>query len=93
MHDGITESAEVMVMTPSNFNDTINKSKNKVLVIDAFATWCGPCQEVWNILIRRKRMGDGYIVAKADVDQLDRELAPYNIASIQLFWFLRMVKR
>ncbi|MEL1244363.1 thioredoxin [Flavobacterium sp. DGU11] len=51
-----------------NFNTLIN-SKEPVLV-DFFATWCGPCQMLAPILKEVKEtLGDGIRIIKIDVDK------------------------
>jgi thioredoxin 1 len=55
------------------FNDIIN-SANPVLV-DFFATWCGPCQMLSPVLKQVKdNLGDRITIIKIDVDK-NQELA------------------
>jgi thioredoxin 1 len=57
----------------SNFNDIIN-SENPVLV-DFFATWCGPCQMLLPVLNQVKdNLQDRITIIKIDVDK-NQELA------------------
>ncbi len=52
----------------SNFQDLVNKD-NPVLV-DFFATWCGPCQTLGPILKQVKdELADGVTIIKVDVDK------------------------
>lgn len=57
----------------SKFNDLIN-SETPVLV-DFFATWCGPCQMLMPVLKQVKdNMGERVKILKIDVDK-NKELA------------------
>ncbi len=57
----------------SKFNDLIN-SETPVLV-DFFATWCGPCQMLMPVLTDvKKNMGEHITILKIDVDK-NKELA------------------
>ena len=57
----------------SKFNDLIN-SETPVLV-DFFATWCGPCQMLMPVLKDVKiNLGERVTIIKIDVDK-NRELA------------------
>ncbi len=73
--------AEV-VLTNENFEEVVLKSDKPVLV-DFWATWCGPCQQQGPILEAFAEEFDGkYVVGKLDVDD-NREIAgEYNIMSI-----------
>ncbi len=57
----------------SKFNDLIN-SDTPVLV-DFFATWCGPCQMLMPVLKQvKENMGERVTILKIDVDK-NKELA------------------
>lgn len=57
----------------SKFNDLIN-SETPVLV-DFFATWCGPCQMLMPVLKQVKdNMGERVKILKIDIDK-NKELA------------------
>ena len=52
----------------SNFSEIVNN--DKPVLIDFFATWCGPCQTLMPILDQAKEeLGDGVKIVKVDVDK------------------------
>lgn len=63
------------------FQEIINQ--NKPVVVDFFATWCGPCKMVTPILEDvKKRVGDNAAIVKIDVDKNQSLAAKYGIQSI-----------
>lgn len=63
------------------FQDIIN-GETPVLV-DFFATWCGPCKTMSPILEAfSKQMGDRVRVIKIDVDKATATAATYKIQSV-----------
>ena len=67
------------VFTAENFEQEVLKSDKPVLV-DFWATWCGPCRRQAPII--EELAEEGYAVGKLDVDQ-EMELAQkYQVMSI-----------
>ena len=65
----------------TNF-DTIIKSKKPVL-IDFFATWCGPCKTLAPILKQVKdNLGEGITVLKIDVDKNQKLASEYQVRGV-----------
>lgn len=65
----------------NNF-DTIIKSDKPVL-IDFFATWCGPCKMLGPILKEVKdSLGDRISIIKIDVDKNQRIASQYQVRGV-----------
>ena len=65
----------------SNFYSII-KSEKPVLV-DFFATWCGPCQTLAPILKQVKdSLGDCITILKIDVDKNQQMAAQYQVRGV-----------
>jgi len=63
------------------FSDLINS--NQPVLVDFFATWCGPCQTMKPILDDLKnKLGDKARILKIDVDKNPKVAAKYNIKGV-----------
>lgn len=66
---------------------------NKVVVVDFWAQWCGPCKAFAPIFEEVAKEKDGLVkFVKVDVDKNSKVAALYNIRSIPTVLFIRMVK-
>lgn len=67
--------------TMSSFQDIISTSKP--VLVDFFATWCGPCQTLAPILSQVKaELGDAVSIIKIDVDKNRMLASQYNVAGV-----------
>jgi thioredoxin 1 len=65
----------------SKFQELING--NKPVLIDFFATWCGPCQALAAILIDAKdELGDAVNIIKIDVDKNQEIAAHFQVKGV-----------
>ena len=63
------------------FQEIINQ--NKPVLVDFFATWCGPCKTQAPILDEVKQtLGDQVSIIKLDVDQNQQVAAQYQVRSV-----------
>ena len=65
----------------SKFQELING--NKPVLVDFFATWCGPCQALAPILIESKEeLGDAVNIIKIDVDKNQEIAAHFQVKGV-----------
>jgi len=63
------------------FNDVI--SADRLVLVDFFATWCGPCKAMHPVLEQLKaQLGDRLRIIKVDVDKHQQTAAQYNVQAV-----------
>ena len=70
-----------LVVTSSNFEEAVLKNEKPVL-LDFWATWCGPCQMIAPIVHSIAEENDNIVVGKVDVDTEIQLAQKFGIASI-----------
>ena len=72
---------KTLEITDSNFNDVI--SKNKTVLIDFWAEWCGPCRMIGPLIEELANEYEGKaIIGKLDVDSNQESSVKYEVRSI-----------
>ena len=76
------------VATNTNFSELLQD--NKLIIVDFWATWCGPCRMLSPILDKEEEEMAGQIsVVKVNVDDADEIAAKYRIMSIPTLLFFK----
>ena len=75
--------------TSDNFEEEVLKSDVPVLV-DMFATWCGPCKRMAPVVAQLAEEYEGTVkVGKLDIDQNVDIVAQYKIMSVPTFLVIK----
>ena len=77
------------VATNTNF-DSLLATPGKLLIVDFWATWCGPCRMLSPILdLLEEEMADQISVVKVNVDDADEIAARFRIMNIPTLLFFK----
>ena len=75
----------------AKFDELINSSEN--ILVDFYATWCGPCQTLMPILDDLKEeLGDDLRIIKIDVDRHQKLAAQMGVRGVQSLFFYKSGK-
>ncbi|XP_066313319.1 thioredoxin Y, chloroplastic-like [Miscanthus floridulus] len=82
---GATLRVEAKKQTFSSFDELLEKSE-KPLLVDFYATWCGPCQYMVPILQEvSEKLGDKIQVVKIDTEKYTSIASRYRIEALPTF--------
>ncbi|MCD8348601.1 MAG: thioredoxin [Lachnospiraceae bacterium] len=73
----------IIIKTQEQFDLEVLKADKPVLV-DFYADWCGPCKALAPLIeeLDQEAEGEGYSIAKVNVDALPELAQQYRVASI-----------
>jgi putative thioredoxin len=82
--NGTAASASIIDVTETNFQaEVVERSLQVPVVVDLWATWCGPCKQLSPVLERLAEQGHGsWVLAKVDVDANPRIAQLFGVQSV-----------
>lgn len=76
----------------SSFNDIIDT--NTPVLVDFYATWCGPCQTMMPVLEQLKKdLGDDVKIIKIDVDKNKSLATKFQVRGVPAFLIFKNGKQ
>ncbi len=80
----MSENTNIIDVNEEEFNDlVIEASENKLIVVDFWAPWCGPCKQLTPILEKIiSKLGDKITLVKINIDENQQIAAQLRIQSI-----------
>ncbi|KAH8396350.1 hypothetical protein KR222_008886 [Zaprionus bogoriensis] len=78
------------IRSMNDFYKRMDAADDKVIVLDFYATWCGPCKDIEKtVKALARKYSDRVTVLKIDVDKFDELVEKYKVRSMPKFVFLK----
>ncbi|PWJ56302.1 putative thioredoxin [Quadrisphaera granulorum] len=76
-------SRVVVDVTDADFSSLVQLSAQVPVVVDLWATWCGPCKQLSPVLERlAEEYAGAFLLAKVDVDESPQVAAAFQVQSV-----------
>ncbi len=84
----MSENTSIIDVNEAEFNDkVIEASENKLIIVDFWAPWCGPCKQLTPILEKIiSKSGDKITLVKINIDENQQIAAQLRIQSIPMVY-------
>jgi len=66
--------------------------KNQLVVLDCYASWCGPCKSIAPYFEELARKYPDCILLKANVEEIDELTTQFKVSAMPTFIFIKGVK-
>ncbi len=75
--------------TPAEFDSFMSQNRNNSVVIDFYATWCGPCKQLAPMLENWAKQYNHIKFAKVDVDENETVAAANKVRAMPTLHFYK----
>jgi len=83
-------SGKPFVVTDATFQREVIESGERLILVDVWAPWCGPCRAIAPVLDQlAAESGGQYAIAKLNVDENPRTASQFHISSIPTMLIFR----
>ena len=83
----------IIVNNESEWDSAMAAAGSKLVVVDFFATWCGPCRMMAPKFVAFSEKHQDVVFLKVDVDKAGSLSEKYGITSIPAFFFFKDGKK
>ena len=81
------------ILTPADFNAALAEAGSKLVVVDFYADWCGPCKMIAPKVAEMEKEFSDVVFLKVNVDENDATAEEYGIQAMPTFMFFRDGKK
>ncbi|XP_011704529.1 PREDICTED: thioredoxin-2 [Wasmannia auropunctata] len=83
------EGEVTLIQNSDDLKSKLKDAGNKLVVIDFFAVWCGPCKMIGPMIEELSKEMQDVVFLKVDVDECEDIAAEYEISSMPTFVFIK----
>nr|CAH0112858.1 unnamed protein product [Daphnia galeata] len=76
-------------MSEEDFNEQLKNAGGKLVLVDFYATWCGPCKMIAPKIEAMSKEFTDVVFLKVDVDECEDVASDYNISCMPTFLYLK----
>jgi len=77
------------VPTKEAFEQQLSQAGGKLVVVDFFATWCGPCKVIAPQVEELEKTMPNVVFLKVDVDECEEVAMQYKVSAMPTFMFFK----
>ncbi|XP_023324773.1 thioredoxin-2-like [Eurytemora carolleeae] len=77
------------VENSEDFANQLQQAEDKLVVVDFFATWCGPCKMISPHIEEMSKIMEDVVFLKVDVDECEEIAQEYKITAMPTFIFIK----
>ncbi|CAG0915294.1 unnamed protein product [Notodromas monacha] len=77
------------VKTKGEFETCLAEAGSKLVVVDFFATWCGPCKHIAPKIEELESSNPDVVFLKVDIDVVEDLAVDFNISCMPTFLFFK----
>lgn len=78
-----------VIATDAEFDPELTNAGTKLVVVDFFATWCGPCRNIAPVFVQLSQKYPKAVFLKVDVDQCQETAQSQGVSAMPTFIFYR----
>lgn len=83
-----------IVRSMNDYIKRVEAADNKLIVLDFYANWCGPCKAMDStVKALARKYASKAVVLKVDVDKFEELTERYKVRSMPTFVFLKSNRR
>eukprot|EP01080_Neovahlkampfia_damariscottae_P003251 gene3251-5694_t len=73
------------VKSTADFKSQLEKAGEKYIIVDYWATWCGPCIKIAPLFEKLSNEHENVVFLKVDVDECDEISEEYGVTAMPTF--------
>jgi len=81
------------VVDKDDYDTQLKEAGSKLVVVDFYATWCGPCKMIAPKLDEMASQFTDVIFLKVDVDDCEEVASQYGISCMPTFMFIKKTEK